>query len=48
MRWQFDIYSALLGAGFTLFLIGLGYLLREPFLRGWQEVRGLSCALSAS
>ncbi len=40
MRWQFDIYSALLGAGFTLFLIGLGYLLREPFLRGWQEVKG--------
>lgn len=40
MRWEFDIYSALLGAGFTLLLIGLGYLLREPFLRGWQEVRG--------
>ncbi len=39
MGWQFDVYSALLGAGFTLFLIGLGYLLREPFLRGWQEVR---------
>lgn len=40
MGWQFDIYSALLGAGFTLFLIGLAYLLREPFLRGWQEVKG--------
>lgn len=39
MGWQFDIYSALLGAGFTLLLIGLGYLLREPFLRGWQEVK---------
>lgn len=40
MRWEFDIYSALLGAGFTLLLIGLGYLLREPFLRGWQEGKG--------
>ncbi|MGB9890261.1 MAG: hypothetical protein ACPLTQ_11400, partial [Anaerolineae bacterium] len=40
MRWEFDIYSALLGAGFTLLLIGLGYLLRDPFLRGWQELRG--------
>ncbi len=39
MGWQFDIYSALLGAGFTLLLLGLIYLLREPFLRGWQEVR---------
>lgn len=40
MGWEFDIYSALLGVGFTLVLIGLGYLLREPFLRGWQELRG--------
>ncbi|MGQ9710522.1 MAG: NACHT domain-containing protein [Anaerolineae bacterium] len=40
MGWKFDIYSALLGAGFTLLLIGLIYLLREPFLRGWQELRG--------
>ncbi len=40
MGWKFDIYSALLGAGFTLLLIGLGYLLRDPFLRGWQELRG--------
>ncbi|MBC7228091.1 MAG: HEAT repeat domain-containing protein [Thermoflexales bacterium] len=39
MGWQFDVYSALLGAGFTLLLIGLSYLLREPFLRGWQEVK---------
>lgn len=40
MGWQFDLYSALLGAGFTLLLLGLGYLLRDPFLRGWQELRG--------
>ncbi len=45
MRWQFDLYSALLGAGFTLLILGLIYLLKEPFLRGWQEVRRM--ALSA-
>lgn len=41
MGWRFDLYSALLGAGFTLFLIGLIYLLREPFLHGWQEGKGI-------
>ncbi len=45
MGWQFDIYSALLGAGFTLLLLGLIYLLQEPLQRGWQEVR--RAALSA-
>ena len=39
MGWQFDLYSALLGAGFTLLLIGLIYLLQEPLQRGWQEAR---------
>ncbi len=39
MGWRFDLYSALIGAGFTLLLFGLGSLLREPFLRGWQEVK---------
>lgn len=39
MEWQLDIYSALFGAGFTLLLIGLAYLLREPLMRGGQEVR---------
>ncbi len=39
MGWRFDIYSALVGAGFTLLLFGLGSLLREPFLRVWQEIK---------
>lgn len=39
MGWRFDIYSALIGVGFTLLLWGLGFLLRDPFLRGWQEVK---------
>lgn len=39
MGWRFDLYSALIGVGFTLLLLGLGSLLREPFLRGWQEVK---------
>jgi len=41
MGWQFDVYSAFLGAGFTLLLIGLIYLLHEPLQRGWQEARRL-------
>ncbi|HEC33553.1 MAG TPA: hypothetical protein ENI37_02415 [Chloroflexi bacterium] len=41
--WHFDPYSAFLGAILTLALIGLGCWLRQPLLRGWQEVRaGLS------
>lgn len=39
MGWRFDLYSALIGAGLTLLLFGLGALLREPFMRGWQEVK---------
>ncbi|MCS7178495.1 MAG: HEAT repeat domain-containing protein [Anaerolineae bacterium] len=42
MGWQLDIYSALVGAGFTLLLMGLGYLLRDPFLRGWQELKRIA------
>lgn len=36
--WRFDPYSALIGAALMLVLFGAGYLLRDPFLRGWQEV----------
>lgn len=39
MGWQFDPYSALIGAGFTLLLIGLLAILHAPFLRVWQEVK---------
>ena len=39
--WQLDPYSALFGAALTVALIGLGYWLREPFLRGCREARAV-------
>lgn len=37
--WQFDPYSALIGAALAFALVGLGYGIRQPLFRGWQEVR---------
>jgi len=39
--WQFEPYSALIGVVLSLTFVGLGYLFREPLLRGWQELQGL-------
>lgn len=44
--WQFDPYSALLGAALALALVGLAYTLRGPLVQAWQQVRAALSRLS--